>query len=172
MYDKFPMLDPANFTKVGFGLDPTKMFEEMIKAWSGLGLPGVDVVKVVESQRRNMEALAAVTQLAQEGMEAVVTRQREMLQRHMDEASRAIQDLATSGDPATIASKQADLLRVALERAFADAREIANLIAKYNSNVIGLLSSRITESMQSVKEMAGEAQKTTVAPGKTTKKGR
>ncbi len=57
-----------DFTKM---MDPSKMMGDF-------KMSGVDMEKVVSSQRKNLEALTAANQLAIEGMQAIAKRQAEI----------------------------------------------------------------------------------------------
>ncbi|WP_207461099.1 phasin family protein [Azospirillum sp. SYSU D00513] len=120
--------------------------------------PGVDVESIVASQRRNIEALTAANQLAMEGLQAVMRRQAEIVRASLEEAGGYVNQIATAGTPEEKAAKQAELIKLAFEKSLANARELAELVAKSNSEAADVLSRRVSESLDEVRTAIGKAQ--------------
>ncbi len=77
--------------------------------------PGVDSKLLIETQRRNMEAVTKANQVAFEGAQAVVQRQAEMLRQVMDQTTNAVQELSKQDKPENIWAKQTEILKQAYE---------------------------------------------------------
>ncbi len=151
--------DPFGFTKMMGDFDPTKLMGEFTKA---LGLPqvgGVDVNAIVESQRKNVEALNAANKKALEGFQAVVSREQEILRQTMDETAGAMKALSAAGSPQEATAKQAELLKTAFEKALANMRELAETMAKSNTEALDAVNKRISESLDEIREMALKAKR-------------
>ncbi|MBK8209674.1 MAG: phasin family protein [Rhodospirillales bacterium] len=134
--------------------DPTKMVGELSNMLKQYKLPGVDVDSIVASQKKNLEALTSANRVAIEGMQAVVKRQAEILQQTMNEASKAVDALSKAGSPPDVAAKQAELTKDAFERALANMRELAEMVSKSNQEATSTINSRISASLDEMKEVA------------------
>ncbi len=132
----------------GFGLDPLASLLERFQ------FPGVDLAAILESQRKNVEALTRATQLAAEGATAVSQKQAEILREAMQQAVAVMRDFRTSGSPADIARIQQDLFRKALETGIANARELAEMVSRSNREAFSVIEHRMQESMADIREAA------------------
>lgn len=143
-----------DFTKFSGNFDPSKMTEQFTKAFSQFKLPGVDVNEIIASQQKNLEALTAANQAAIAGIQAVATRQAEIMQQTFSATSSAAEELVKSGTPQEAASKQADLVKSTFEKALSDMTEIAELVSKSNVEAGAVINKRVTENLEEVKKMA------------------
>lgn len=145
-----PFFNPSN----PFGsMDPTKWGEEFAKAMKDMRVPGVDAEKLMESQRKNLEALASANKTATDGMQAVFTRQAEILKRSMEEATAAMQELMSAGAPEDQVAKQVELTKDGFENAISNMRELAEMMAKSQNEAMDILNSRVTESLDELKTL-------------------
>ncbi|WP_114394280.1 phasin family protein [Oleisolibacter albus] len=136
--------------------DPTKFFDpskfmDLSKLMSDYRLPGMDIEAMLAAQRRNVEALTAANQLAVEGVQAVLRRQGEILRQSLEEASSMMSELMAAGTPEDKVAKQAELVKGAFEKAIANMKEMAEMVAKSNSEAAEVLSNRVKESIEEVK---------------------
>lgn len=146
--------DFADFSRMMKDFDPTRMADEFTKMMKNYKLPGVDMDAIVATQRKNVEALTSANRVAFEGMQAVAKRQAEILQETMNEASKALDSLSKAGSPTEAAARQAELAKDAFERALANARELAEMIAKAQQEATSTINGRIAESLEEFKDMA------------------
>lgn len=135
-----PFLD-GDFTGA---MDFTKFAEQF-------RLPGVDSKALMESQRKNLEAVTKANQVVLEGVQAVMHRQAELLRQALDESSKAVSDLSKPGKPADLWVAQTDLLKDAYAQSLANLRELAEIGAKSNNEAAELLNSRFTASLDEFK---------------------
>lgn len=136
----FANIDFSNF-------DATKMM-------SDLRLPGVDMVALLATQRKNIEALTAANQMAVQGMQAVAKRQSEILAQTMAEISTAAQQIASAGNPQEMTAKQAELIKQAFEKAVANMRELAEMINQTNTQAFEVINKRVSESLEELRNLA------------------
>lgn len=122
-------------------------------------VPGVDVDSLMASQRKNIEAVTAANQLAVEGLQAVIRRQAEILRQSLEEGSALMSDLMTAGSPEDKAAKQADIVKASFEKALSNARELAELVAKSNTEAAEILSKRFSESLDELKVAIAKTKK-------------
>ena len=124
---------------------------DLSKVLGDYKVPGLDVESILASQRKNIEAVTAANQLAIEGLQAVLRRQAEIVRSSVEEASSYVNQVAAAGTPEEKAAKQAELVKVAFEKALANAKELAELVAKSNTEAADVLSKRVSESLDEVK---------------------
>ena len=65
---------PFDLMKSMTELDPTHLMGEFTKALRQYHLPGIDVEGILESQRKNVEALTAANKAALEGIQKTISR--------------------------------------------------------------------------------------------------
>jgi phasin family protein len=116
-------------------------------------MPGIDVQAMMASQRRNLEALTRANQVVAEGVQAVFQREMEILRTTMEEFAKASRELMTEGDPQAQAARRVELAKVAMERAIANMRELAEMAAKANSEAIQTVNKRFMDSLDELKAM-------------------
>ena len=91
--------------------------------------------------------------MALEGAQAVARRHTEIMQQSMSEMTQAMQSMSGARDPQAQATKQAEMLKTAYERAVGNMREVADLIQKSNGEALSVLNQRFTEAMDEVKSL-------------------
>ena len=133
---------------------------DISKALGEIKMPGLDMDSIIATQRKNIEAVTAANQLAVEGLQAVIRRQTEILRQTLEEAGSAATEVIAAGSPEEKASKQAELVKAAFERTLANARELAEMVAKSNTEAADVLAKRVSESLEEVKSaISGKAKK-------------
>ncbi len=138
----------SNREGLGFGQEP---FASVLERFQ---FPGVDLGAMLESQRKNVEALTRATQLAAEGATAVSRKQAEILREAMQQAVAVMRDFRAPGSPGDIARIQQDLFRKALETGIANARELAEMVSRSNREAFSVIEHRMQESMADIREAA------------------
>ena len=138
----------VDFSKFDFSkFDMTKMLGDV-------KIPGFDMQMMMDAQRKNIEALNAANLAAVQGMQAVAQRQAEILSQTINEVSTIAQQLANaSTNPQELTTKQAEIARKAFEQALANARELAEIVSKSNTEAFAIINKRVTESLQELKSL-------------------
>lgn len=132
----------------------TFMDTDFSKAFAGFTLPGFDVEAVLASQRKNIEALTQANQLAVEGVQAVARRQAEIAREAIDEASTVLREIVQPTAPEERVAKQAELLKQTFERGLANARELALLLAKANTEAFDVVAKRVAQGFEEIRDEA------------------
>ena len=122
------------------------------KLFSGLTFPGFDVDTIIASQRKNIEALTQANQLAVEGVQAITRRQVEIARQAFEEASAAMRDLVQPSAPEERVAKNAELAKQAFEKGVANARELTDLATKAQSEAFAVITRRVTEGFDEMRE--------------------
>lgn len=115
-----------------------------------LKLPEVNLAGFTDSRRKDVEALVAANEMAYRGFEAVTRRQVEML----SEALRALKESATE-TRATQGAKERTTLVIseaqnAVTQALANMKELAEMSAKSQQQVMDTLSKRLREGISEI----------------------
>ena len=137
-------------------MDVTKMMD-ITKMISEFKMPGMDMEAILNSQRKNIEALTAANRLAFEGVQAMMKRQTEILRQTMQEVAEATQGMTATTSPQEKLAKQTTLAKEAFERAVANMRELSEMVAKSNSEVFELLNVRLGQVMDEVRQAVIQA---------------
>ncbi len=132
---------------------------DISKVLSEFKLPGVDVDAILASQRKNIEAVTAANQLAIEGFQAVVRRQASILRQTLEETGTILTEALSAGSPEDKAAKQAELVKTAFEKALSNMKELAELVAKSNTEAANVISNRVSESLEELKSALAKASK-------------
>jgi phasin family protein len=128
---------------------------DFTKLMGDMRAPTVDMETVVAMQRKNIEALTQANQLALEGAQAVMRQQLEMTRRTMEEFQQMFSSLfQPNGSMEDRIAKQADFSKTALEKGLSNARELADLVTKANTEAFNVLSRRITETLEEIRDYA------------------
>ena len=139
---------------------PASLFDtDVTKLLAEFKLPGVDMETVLATQRKNIEALTKANQLAVEGFQTVARRQAEILRTGFEEASALMRDLIQAQSPEDRVAKQAEVAKKAMEKALANARELAEIVTKAQSEAFDVLNKRMTEGLDEVKGLVAKRQK-------------
>ena len=137
----------ANDMMAGFGPEQfTKMLEKF-------HVPGLDVKALMESQRKNMEALTHATQVAAQGAAEVTQKQTEILRSAVEQAMSMAGSLK-AGDAAATAKAQQEFVKKAFETAVANARELAEMVGKSNREAYQVIERRVKKSMEELRTAA------------------
>lgn len=117
-----------------------------------LKMPDIDIERVIEHNRRNLEAFEESAKAAAAGTSKLMARQGEMLQ----EAARDINKMAEAyrkpSDPQDFAQKHAEFARKGFETAVRNTGEVAQMMAKSGAEALDILRQRIDEGMQEIRE--------------------
>lgn len=138
-----------------FGFDPDRMAEmfkanDMTKMFEGMKMPGFDPQVVMESQRKNFEALVAANQAAMAGYQDLYRKQVQIFEETM---ATAQSQMGSMGDGAD-AQKQAEVYKTAFEKALANMTELAETAKKANEEAFAIVSARVKESLAEIQTIA------------------
>jgi phasin family protein len=117
-------------------------------------IPGVDMKTLMSAQEKNIAALKQANQHAAEGLQALATRQMEMMQQVMQGAASAAKEVAASGGPKEAAAKQAEVAKAAFEQAVANMREMAELVSKSSNQAFEVITQRAAEGLEELKQLS------------------
>ena len=112
-------------------------------------LPGIDVNAIVESQRKDLEALAEANRQAYEGIKALAQRRNEILQEALVQWQDAMKD-ATGKD---VLSKRTEMAKKGVQQAIANFRELAEMEAQSRGKAWKVLQDRFQENLANLQNL-------------------
>jgi phasin family protein len=124
------------------------------KAFAGFTFPGLDVESIVAAQRKNLEALTQANQLAVEGVQALARRQVEIAREAVDEVSSLVREWSQPGAPEERIVKNAEYAKQAFEKGVANAKELAELVTKANTEAFNVIQKRVAEGFEELRDYA------------------
>ncbi|PWR20016.1 phasin family protein [Zavarzinia compransoris] len=123
-------------------------------------LPAVDVGQLIETNRKNMDALIAAQRSVTDGYTGLAKRQVEIFQNTMEMAQAAIkakreakkggEDAGAEGPSST------EIARMALNMAIQNMKDLAEAAAKANGEALTLINDRMKASLTELKGMRGK----------------
>jgi phasin family protein len=116
-----------------------------------LGLPKVDVDKLVAAHMKNFEALTQTAQIATDSVKSIAAKQRETIESAFREAVEMARSAQLAGDPRETLAKQTAAVNRALDAAVGNTRDVAERIQKANADAFKIIADRITESIAEVR---------------------
>lgn len=124
-------------------------FDDLSKMVGKFKLPGIDVTAIVDSQRKDLEALAEANRQAYEGIKALAQRRNEILQEALQQWQDAMKD-ATGPDAM---QKNADRAKKAVQKAIDNYRELAEMEADSRKKAWKVLQDRFQENLGSLQKI-------------------
>jgi phasin family protein len=123
----------------------------------GLGLPKLDVDKLVETHRKNIDALGRSVETAAAGAQAVAKRQRETLEASLREASTLAREFRPLGDAKENLARQTEFARKVFDITLQGARESAQAAKQSTGDSVKIVSERLKETFEEVRDVADRA---------------
>ena len=128
----------------------TNPFGDLQKMIEQFKMPGVDMSAIIESRRKDIEALMEANKAAYESMQALARKHAEILSQTMQGMQEAAKDaVSTAGNPA----KQTENVRKAFEKTLADMKELAEMAQRSQSEAMAHITQCGNEHLQEIKKM-------------------
>jgi phasin family protein len=137
-------------TKTATAAKPVFDFD-VFKTMGQFKAPGFDMEAMMATQRKNMEAAAAASQRAFEGMSAIMRRQAEVARESAETTMKAMSECASCAPEERVA-KQADFAKSAYTNFFANSKEFYDMAAKTADETMGLINDRMTATIDESKK--------------------
>ena len=130
--------------------NPFGNLDELVKQFK---VPGVDVNAIIESRRKDMEAVVAANQATVAAMQQIAKKQTEILAQALQAAQESAQKLAKGVGGAIDPMKQAELTRKAYEKALADIKEVGEIAQKAQTTAMAGITARAQQSVQEMTKL-------------------
>lgn len=110
-----------------------------------------DMQSIMETQRKNIQAMSEAQQIAIENFQAIAQRQSEMLSQIVEEHSKMTSQLMSEGTPEEKIAKQTDLIKGLYERSVKNISDLAEMVSSSNQETSKILNKRVSASMSEIK---------------------
>ncbi|SAK77710.1 TIGR01841 family phasin [Caballeronia ptereochthonis] len=127
--------------------ESTNPFGDLTQMLEQFKVPGVDMSALVESRKKDIEAIVEANKTAYDSMQQLARKQNEMLTRAMQD----IQEAAKAGfsDPA----RQSEVARTACLKALDDIKDLAEIARKSQADAMASITQRANEHMEEIKTL-------------------
>lgn len=122
--------------------------------WDKFKVPGVDTMALMQSQKKNFDALVKANQKAAEGYQNLMRRQSEILTETMQSIQEAAGELMKANAGRELPKKQAELVEKAIGRALKYMKELADMAVSANADSFKVMQDRAKESIVEMRELA------------------
>lgn len=129
--------------------NPNSLFAEYIKLIKQFKLPGIDANAILESRRKDIEALAAANTAALTGMQSLGQKQMEILSATMTR----LQSLVAQQSAAQSKPTAGEAVQQALHKALAEMQELADTAYRAQADSYAVISKRVAENVEELKAL-------------------
>ncbi|CAN5308081.1 hypothetical protein BH11PSE10_BH11PSE10_06680 [soil metagenome] len=115
-------------------------------------MPGIDMAAIVEARRKDIQALVDANTASMASMQALASKQTEMLSQAMQGMQDAAKSLVGSSGPADM-GKQGEVIRQGFEKTLANMKELADMAQQAQAEAMAKITQRATSQMEEIKAM-------------------
>lgn len=109
-----------------------------------------DFKTLLETQRRNVQAMTEAQQIAIENFRNLVERQSEIISQTIADNSTLAKGFISEGTPEEKMAKNAKLFKTAYERSIKNLRELSAMTQKANEEASNIINKRVSASMNEI----------------------
>lgn len=113
-----------------------------------------DFKTMMETQRKNVQAITEANQRAFQGWQALAQRQTEMVSQFMQDNSGLARDSFAEGTPEAKFAKQTELLKSSYETSVQNSQELVELAQKCAMETAEVINQRVVASLSEIKASA------------------
>lgn len=128
----------------------TQPFGDVTAMMAQFKMPGIDMAAIVEARRQDIQALVDANTASFEAMQAMASKQTEMLSQAMQGMQDAAKSFVGAGGPADV-GKQGEVIRKGFEKTLANMKELADMAQHAQSEAMARITQRATHQMQEIK---------------------
>jgi phasin family protein len=136
--------------------DTTSYIEMLRKFGSDLGLPRVNVEQLVETEKKNIEALGQSAKEAAQSAQAVAQKQREVMEAGLREATAFARAYKPLGIVQENLALQTEFARKVFEIAVRGAQDTASSVGQSGADAVKIVQDRMKESFEEIRASIGQ----------------
>jgi phasin family protein len=140
--------------------ETTSYVDMLRKFGSDLGLPKVDVDKLIESHKKNIDALSQSATVAAQGAQSVAQKQREIFEAGLDEATKLARGYQPLGKLQDNLDLQTEFAKKVFEIAVKGAQESATTARQSTSEAVKIIQDRLKESFDEMRSSVNRTKST------------
>ena len=139
----------------------TTSYVNMLRKFGGdLGLPKVDVDKLIESHKKNIDALSQSATVAAQGAQSVAQKQREIFEAGLQEATKLAQGYQPLGKLQDNLALQTEFAKKVFEIAVKGAQDSATTARQSTSEAVKIIQDRLKESFDEMRSSVNRTKST------------
>ena len=128
-------------------------YMDVSKMMGEFKMPSVNMEAIMACHRKNMEAFAAVNQATFETIQALTRKQAEWMRQGMEEASSVVNAIMSADTPEEKVLRHAEASKAAVDKCIANAREVAETVARSNNQAMETVSTRMSEGLNEFRDI-------------------
>ena len=139
----------------------TTSYVDMLRRFgSDLGLPRVNVDKLIESHKKNIDALSQSATVAAQGAQSVAQKQREIFEAGLQEATKLAQGYQPLGKLQDNLALQTEFAKKVFEIAVKGAQESATTARQSTGEAVKIIQDRLKESFDEMRSSVNRTKST------------
>ena len=128
--------------------DNSSYIDMLRKFGTDLGLPKLNVDELLQTQKKNLEALGQSAKVAAQGAQSVAQKQREVLEAGLREASTLAREYKPLGKGQENLALQTEFARKMFDIAVKGAQDSASTARQSTSDAVKIIQDRMKESFE------------------------
>jgi phasin family protein len=117
-----------------------------------------DLKTMLETQRKNIQAISEANQLSMENLQAIAARQAEILSQIVEDNSALAKEIMNEGTPEEKIAKNAKMFKSIYERTVGNMTELSDMINKSNQEASKIINKRVTATMNEIQSSLEKTQ--------------
>lgn len=138
--------------------DATSYIEMLEKFGSDMGLPKLDVDKLIETLKKNIDTLGQSAKVAAQGAQSVAQKQREVLEAGLREAATLAREYKPLDKVHENIAMQKEFASKVLDIALKGAADSATTARQSTAEAVKIIQDRVKESLEEVRGSIGRNQ--------------
>ena len=131
--------------------DATSYIEMLRKFGADLGLPKLNVDELLQTQKKNIDALGQSAKVAAQGAQSVAQKQREVLEAGLREAATLAHQYKPLGKVQESFELQTEFAKKVFEISVEGARESASTASQSTKEAVRIIQDRVKESFEEIR---------------------
>jgi phasin family protein len=131
--------------------DTTSYIEMLRKFGADLGLPKLNVDELLQTQKKNIDALGQSAKVAAQGAQSVAQKQREVLEAGLREATTLAREYKPLGKVHENLALQTEFARKVLDIAVKGAQDSASTARQSTAEAVKIIQDRVNESFEELR---------------------
>jgi len=140
--------------------DTTSYIEMLTKFGADLGLPQPNVDQLVETQKKNIEALGQSAQAVAQGAQSVAQKQRELMEAGLRETTAFAREIQPLGKFNANLAQQTEFARKLFEIALKGSHEAAATARQSGADTVKIVQDRMKEGLEGIRASIGRNEAT------------
>lgn len=134
--------------------DKANPFMDMFQKFGeNLKIPGADVNAMMNYHRNNIQAMTEVAQVTSSGTQAMMAKQREVLEETLAEITDMIQTTSKGvADPSAMMSNQMEFAKKSFDATIKNTTEMGEILRDTNMKSYEILKNRVQESIEEIRD--------------------